>query len=337
MDDVAAAAGVSRALVSLVMSDSPKVSAGSRQRVRAAAQALGYRPHLMARTLASRRTMLIGVLLDDLHNPFYAEIADGILAAADESKYRVLFTTRNPTAVSQRAAFDTLLELRGDGAVLVSPRLAVRAVEQAAATTPLVAVSEPLLSNRVDTVTNDEGLGARLVVDHLVALGHKDIVHIDGGKGAGAKARRRSFLEAMKAHGIEDYARVVEGGFSEEAGYTAARTILDSRARPTAIFAGNDAAAAGVLDLLYERNVSVPGEISVCGYDNVALAHMGLLSLTTVDQPRFAMGHLAVTTLLERMENRSSRAAHHVIPPTLVVRRSTGPAVKRRRVPKPVR
>ncbi len=337
MDDVAAAAGVSRALVSLVMSDSPKVSAQSRQKVRDAAQALGYRPHLMARTLASRRTMLIGVLLDDLHNPFYAEIADGILAAADAAKYRVLFTTRNPTAVSQRAALDTLLELRGDGAVLVSPRLPARAIEQAAAAMPLVAVSEPMLSNRVDTVTNDETLGVRLVVDHLVGLGHTDIVHIDGGKGAGAKARRAAFIEAMRAHGIEDHARVVEGGFSEEAGYAATRGILDLRPRPTAIFAGNDAAAAGVLDLLYERNVAVPGEISVCGYDNVALAHMGLLSLTTVDQPRFAMGHLAVTTLLERMASGPGRAAHHVIPPSLVVRRSTGPALKRRRATKPRR
>ncbi len=325
MDDVAAAAGLSRALVSLVMRDSPKVSPASRQKVLDAARALDYRPHLMARTLASRRTMLLGVMLDDLHNPFYAEIADGILAAADAAGYRVLFTTRNPLASSQRQALDTLLELRGDGAVLVSPRLPAKTVEQAAAAMPLVAVSEPLLTNRVDTVTNDERRGARLIVDHLVDLGHRDIVHIHGGKGAGAKARRAAFLEAATYHGIERRARVVEGAFTEEAGYSAAARLLADRRWPTAIFAANDAAAAGVLDHLYERGVKVPDEISVCGYDNVALANMGLLSLTTVDQPRATMGRLAVTTLIERIEGRRSRSAHHVVPPTLVVRRSTGP------------
>ena len=128
----ARAAGVSRALVSLVIRDSPKVSERSRRDVLAAAERLGYRPNLMARNLASRRTMTIGVLLNDLHNPFFAEVADGILAAADESDYRVLFSTGRVRPAVESHALEAFLELRVDGIILVGSRLPRAAIEAAA-------------------------------------------------------------------------------------------------------------------------------------------------------------------------------------------------------------
>ena len=168
MEDVARAAGVSRALVSLVIRDSPKVSERSRRDVLAAAERLGYRPNLMARNLASRRTMTIGVLLNDLHNPFFAEVADGILTAADESDYRVLFSTGRVRPAIESHALEAFLELRVDGIVLVGSRLPRAAIEAAARTVPLVAVGRRLRSSVVDTINNHEQAGACLAVDRDV-------------------------------------------------------------------------------------------------------------------------------------------------------------------------
>lgn len=324
MDDVAAAAGVSRALVSLVMRESPRVSPQSRQRVLEAASELGYRPNLAARTLAAHRTMLVGVMLDDLHNPFYSELADGILHAAVAHGYRVLFSTRATNQRTQEYALETLLQLRGDGLILVSPRVQSSQLIAAAAEVPLVTATEPLVPATVDSVTNDEMVGARLLVDHLVARQHRRIVHLDGGRGAAARTRRAGYVAAMRAHGLASEVRILRGDFTERAGYEGAGRVLQLEPRPTAIFAANDAAAAGVLDRLMEHGVSVPGDMAVVGYDNTALAEMGMLSITTVDQPRFEMGRLAFELLYERMAGGRTEAVHHLIAPTLVVRRTTG-------------
>ena len=325
MDDVATRAGVSRALVSLVMRDSPKVSDTSRAKVLAAAADLGYRPNLMARNLASRRTMTVGVLLDDLHNPFYAEIADGLLDAALDHGYRLLFTVGLRRPPIQERAIETLLELHTDGVVIVSPRLGRAQLDRIGTAVPLVVVTEPVRTKVFDTVNNDETKGCAMVVDHLVSLGHRDIWHIDGGNGAGARARRRGYERAMAAHGLSDRAKVFGGEFTDAAGYEAASKLLAASRRPTAIFAGNDLIASGTIDRLLDCGLDVPGDVSVVGYDNTALAAMRRVALTTVDQPRFDMGRLAFTCLLGRIEGTRTAAVRHVLPGELVVRRSTGP------------
>ena len=323
MDDVAARAGVSRALVSLVMRDSPKVSDASRAKVLAAASDLGYRPNLMARNLASRRTMTVGVLLDDLHNPFYAEIADGLLDAAVEHGYRVLFTAGLRRPPVQERAIETLLELHTDGVVLVSPRLPTSRLDRAAANVPLVVVGEPAKTKAFDTVNNDEAEGCAMVIDHLVALGHEQIWHIDGGDGAGARARRQGYARAMAANRLAGHAKVFAGEFTEDGGYQATSKLLSAGRLPTAIYAANDLIAIGAIDRLADAGLDVPGDVSVVGYDNTALAALRRLALTTVDQPRWAMGRLAFTCLLERISQTRTTAVRHVLPGELIVRRST--------------
>jgi DNA-binding LacI/PurR family transcriptional regulator len=325
MEDVARLAGVSRALVSLVMRESPKVSERSRRQVLAAAEQLGYRPNLLARNLASRRTMTIGVLLNDLHNPFFAEVADGILYAADQSDYRVLFSTGRVRPAAEAQAVEALLELRVDGIILLSPRLTTASIEATAADVPTVAVGRTLRSKIVDTVNNDEREGARLAVDHLVDLGHEQIVHIDGGRGAGGPPRRAGYERAMHGHGLMP--RTVNGDFTELSGARAVTTLLKSGVVPTAIFAANDLSAVGALDRLDEEGLRVPEDISLIGYDNVGLAAMHHISLTTVDQPRAEMGRLAFETLLERIGRSRTTAVARAVSPSLVIRRSTAPAM----------
>jgi DNA-binding LacI/PurR family transcriptional regulator len=323
MEDVARQAGVSRALVSLVMRDSPKVSEARRARVLAAAERLGYRPNAMARGLASRRTKTIAVLLNDLHNPYFAEIMDGVFHKADELRYRLLIGAGQRHLASERRAVEMFMEHRPDGLLLVSPRLSVRELQAAGRLTPTTVIGRGLRLDDVDSVTNDDLAGGQLAVEHLVGLGHTRIVHIDGGRGAGASARRSGYLRAMRARGLE--ARVLPGDFTDSAGVRAVERLLSDGEPATAIFAANDVVAAGAMDRLEDAGLRVPEDVSIVGYDNTFLAALHHMSLTTIDQPRPEIGRLALTSLVERIEGTRTDVVHLQLTPSLVVRSTTAP------------
>ena len=325
MDDVAREAGVSRALVSLVMRDRPNVSDERRTRVLDVAARLGYRPNAWARGLASRRTSTIGVLLNELHNPFYAEIMDGIEDKAAQHGYRVLIGTGGRRPGGEQAAIDAFLELRADGVILVGPRLSSATIVEAAATLPVVVVARGVRSARVDSITNDERAGGRLVVGHLTSLGHSRIAHVDGGSGAGSGARRDGYRRAMQEVGLASEIRIVGGDYTDIAGVRAAERLLASGELPTAVFAANDLVAAGLIDRLEDDGLRIPDDLSVVGYDNTFLAALHHVSLTTVDQPRPEMGRRAFAVLAERVEGGRTTPVHARITPSLVVRSTTGP------------
>jgi DNA-binding LacI/PurR family transcriptional regulator len=325
MEDVARAAGVSRALVSLVVRGSPKVSEARRAAVLAAAAKLGYRPNAMARGLASRRTKTIGVLLNELHNPFYAEIMDGIDEGAAEHDYLTLIGTAGRRTQGEREALESFLELRADGVILVGPRLATRDILAAAAIAPVVVVARAVRSATVDAITNDDQMGARLAIRHLFDLGHRRIAHVDGGRGAGAAARRSGYRRAMEELGLARETRVLPGDYTDVAGVRAAVRLLESGDLPTAVFAANDLVAAGLIDRLEEDGLRVPRDLSVVGYDNTFLAALHHMSLTTVHQPRPEMGRRALQALVERIDGERSTPLHLRVAPSLVVRETTAP------------
>ena len=321
MDDVARAAGVSRALVSLVMRDSPLVSADRRARVVEAAAKLGYRPNAMARSLASRKTGIIGVLLNDLHNPFFAEIMDGIEEAADREGYRLLLSTGGRRVEREETALEAMLEFRVDGVILLSPLLSSAVIRRTAEGTPVVVLSRTMRIRDVDTVVTDEAFGAQLAVQHLIGLGHTRIAHIDGGEYPSGPPRRRGYERAMRAAGLKGL--VVAGDFSESGGTRAADEILKMEELPTAVFVANDLAAAGAMARFQESGLRIPDDLSIVGFDNTSLASLGQLSLTSVNQPRTEMGELAIRTVIERIRGTRTGTVHHLTAPTLVVRRST--------------
>jgi DNA-binding LacI/PurR family transcriptional regulator len=323
--DVAARAGVSKSLVSLVMRGEPRVSDGRRRAVLRAADELGYRPNAVARSLVSKRSNVVGVVLSDLHNPFFVEVVDGIEEEAIASHHRALFNTGSRTPAREAEALETLLQMRVDGVILAGTVLPPRHILAAARTAPVVLVARSSRWPTVDSVTNDDRAGAGLAVDHLVSLGHRRIAHVDGGRGAGAADRRGGFLDGMRRHGLAAQALVVPGAFTEEGGAAGVERLLRARPRPTAVFVANDLAAVGALGALRDHGLAVPDDVSLVGYDNISLAALDHVDLTTIDQPRREMGAEAVRLLLERLDGGRTQTRHVVILPALVPRGSTRP------------
>ncbi|GAA2784445.1 LacI family DNA-binding transcriptional regulator [Crossiella cryophila] len=325
MEDVAARAGVSRALVSLVMRGSPKVSEQRRTAVLKAAEELGYSPHAMARSLASRTSTVLGVMVSDLHNPFFAEVVDGVDAAARAEGFDLIINTGGRSAARERGALTSLLSFRPAGLVLLGPVVSASAIGAAAEQVPVTLVSRSSRLSTVDTVNDDGEVGSLLAVDHLVALGHRRIVHLDGGGGSQSALRRRGYELAMRRHGLS--AEVVPSEYTDAAGAKSVREFLSSRngnPLPTAIVAANDYNAIGAVSALEEAGLRVPEDVSVIGYDNSALASLRHVSLTTVDQPRIEMGRLAAEALLERVRHGRTSPVRHLLHPALVIRSTTG-------------
>ncbi len=325
--DVAARAGVSKSLVSRVLHDSPLVSEARRAAVLRAIDELGYRPNAAARTLVRRRSNAIAVLVSDLHNLFLPEVVGGLDAVMERRGYTTVIVSGKQREQAELQALHQVLELRVEGIVCATTRLGPDALLDAARTTALVNLTRTPELPRVDCVVNDDHAGATLVVEHLARLGHRRIAMVGDSEERAGTDRIRGYRETMTRLGLAAEIELAPGGFSESGGYRAATQLLDRRNPPvTAIFVASDLAALGVLDAAVEKGVDVPGRLSVVGYDNTTIAALRHISLSSVDQAASEIGALAADALLARIERPDRRARRIVIPPTLVPRRTSGPA-----------
>jgi DNA-binding LacI/PurR family transcriptional regulator len=319
LEDVAARAGVSRALVSIVVRGVPGASEPTRQRVLEVADELGYRPDSRARLLAGRRSRLLGVTLA-LDHPFHADLAEGLYTAAEQHGYEVVLSamTRNRNS---RRAIDTLLDYRCAAAILIGPPVREPSLSALAERLPVIVLGQRSRSRAVDVIRTADEAGMRLAVDHLVALGHRDIVHVDGARGPGAAARRGGYRVAMRRYDLAP--RIVAGGPAEEDGAGAARTL--HKASPTAVITYNDRSAVGLLDVFVRAGITVPDAVSVVGYDDSQVARLPYLRLTTVSQDASQLAALAVRRAVARLEHQPVSERELVLTPHLVVRGTTAP------------
>lgn len=333
MDDVAARAGVSRALVSIVFRGAPGASPESRARVMAAAEELAYRPDRRASLLGRSRSRTIGVVYA-LHREFHAELVEQLYRSCEGSGYDLTLGATAPTRDESRA-IGSLLDFRCEALVLVGPTLSTAHLEDLAARLPVVVVARSLRSRSVDVVRTDDVEGARRAVQHLAALGHRGIAHVDGRRAPGAAQRRRGYRSAMADLGLDSRAVTVSGGLSDEDGERATPAVL-GLAGVTAVTAFNDHCAAGLLASLRQRGTRVPEDLSLVGYDDSHVAGLSGIALTTVAQDAAELAGAALDLAVRRAhaaegagpaaQGKGAGAAEEVvIAPRLVVRRTTGP------------
>lgn len=319
LNDVARHADVSRALVSIVMRDAPGASPATRERVLAVARELGYRPDVRARSLASQKSRLIGVMFGVSVGTFQFDLLEGLYAAAEEHGHSLILTPLTSGRDERRAA-ESLHDFRFDALIMLGPPTAEPLL---AGEVPLVVVGWHVDHPAVDVVRTSDDTGMALAVDHLVTLGHRRITHIDGGDTLIASSRRDGYTEAMRAQGLTAYTKIIPGGQTQIEGQRAARTLLASGELPTALVAYNDDTAVAAMGLLAQQGVDVPNHLSVIGWDDNEAAALSAVPLTSVAQRPDEMARLAVERMVARIEGRKVGNREIVLEPQLRLRSST--------------
>lgn len=327
--DVAQRAGVSRALVGIVFRDQPGASQENRDHVRAVAAELGYVPDRRAQLLSRRRTGTIGVSYS-LTQDFHGTVVEHLYLAAERFGLSLVLSGHGATR-SEEAAVATLLAYRCEGVVLIGPAGRPSSLQRVAEQVPTVAVFRSVDRAGIGVARTDDLGGARAATDHLLSLGHRRLIHVNGGQAPGAADRRRGFRQAVEQNGLEF--EELQGGATEEAGLRVGHELLarlrqtgGPRRPPTAAVVFNDHSAVGLIAALRAAAVRVPHDLSVVGFDDNRLAGVPGVALTTIRQDTAALADRAMEQLAARTQDHDLPAEETVIPGTLVLRSTTAEA-----------
>jgi len=331
--DVAREAGVTRAVVSYVLSNSKgssiRISEQTRNKVVSIAKELGYRVNLSARSLITRRTQNLAMLVPDLANPFYPMQIKGAQIAAHGAGYRMIIFDSSASSEGEQDFLEMALGGVADGVLLSAFHLSSEEVHQLLdAGIPAVGLIEGLGGTGIDMVETDQRKSIECLVDYLASKGHRSIAHLAGDLStANGRARLEAYRAALAKHGLpSEDAMVLEGNFLREGTAQLVESWyfgLSPARRPDAMVAANDLMAVEAIKALKQRGVSIPGSLAICGIDNIPEASYVEPSLTTVGQDHVAIGRLATRLLIERIEGREDGApVHKVLPSQLFVRES---------------
>jgi len=324
--DVARAAGVGVATVSRVLNNSGPVRDETRRRVEEAARRLGYVPHGAARSLITRRTQTLGVLLPDLYGEFYSELMRGLDQEARRRGYYLLVSGMHADPKEIRTIVGAMRG-RVDGLILMAPHLSQELLKEHLPQDVALVLIGARAPFPCDTVRVDNLAGARAAVAHLICQGHQRIAILSGPlSNQEARERLEGYRLALQEAGISVRPELeVEGDFTEASGYELGRRILSLA--PSAVFVANDAMAIGLLRFLHEAGVHVPDQLALVGFDDIPMARYTRPALTTVQSPISELGARAVRLLEEALAEGSGHVPGDIVLPTrLVVRESCGAA-----------
>jgi LacI family transcriptional regulator len=324
--EVAESAGVSYATVSHVINNTRLVSQETRARVLAAMDALNYRPNALARSLRQGRTNTLGLVLPDSANPFFAEISRSIEDEAFKKGYSVFLCNTELDTERELFYVDVLSNKQVDGIIFVAAGDQADSLDfLVRRNMPVVMIDRDVPNVEVDAVLTDNKLGGYLATRHLLELGHRRIACIAGPSSITPSAERIiGYRKALEEAGISyEESLIIRGEYHAQSGMEITHSILSMDPRPTAIFCLNDLMALGALRAAAEAGCSVPQDLAVVGYDDLELAHFTNPPLTTIAQPKKEVGAQAIRLLVDRISRKSRPPSRLVLPPELIVRRST--------------
>lgn len=323
LEQVAEQAGVSPSTVSRILNGTAAVSQAKKDAVQAAIQDLGFRPNPVARGLAGGKTLSIGVVTQIISSPFYGEALLGIERELERAGYVPLFVSGNWHEDDERKAIETLLSRRVDGVIVLAGRLSDDELTRVADNLPMVVVGRQLAGPQLYSFSFDNRAGARAATQHLIEQGHRRIAFVAGDlMHDDAVERQNGYFDALAAAGIPvDPNLIVQSDYTEAGGMLAVSRLLERDAHFTALFASNDQMAIGACLGLSRRNLRVPDDVSLVGFDDLIMARYAMPPLTTVRQSVYEIGAEAATAMLELLRGATPRV--QLPPPELVVREST--------------
>jgi len=327
ISDVAEKAKVSRATVSHVINNTRYVSDETRHKVEKVISELGYRPNVLARSLRSGQTHTLGLIVPDSSNTFFAEISREIEISAFEAGYSVILCNSNEDPQREKLYIDVLTEKQVDGIILVSTCGQINTLRGLKKLQIPVALLDRDIKNlSLDTVLVDNKNGGLLATNHLISLGHQRIGFITGPSDANPSAERLTgYKQALRENGIPFEKELIRyGDFTAPSGRLKAIELISLSNPPTAIFAGNDMMAIGVLRAATEKGLHVPEDIALIGFDDIELAAFTNPPLTTIAQPKLEMGKTITELLIQRIKNKERDVQFKMLPVSLIIRETCG-------------
>jgi len=328
LEQVAQRAGVSPSTVSRILNGTAIVSEAKKAAVDEAIRTLGFRPNPVARGLAGGRTMSVGVVTQRIASPFYGEALSGIEVALEAAGYVPLFVSGNWNEVDERKAIESLLSRRVDGVIVLAGRLSNSDLKSLLSSVPSLVVGRQPSGSGLFSFSFDNRAGARLATQHLIDLGHRriallqgDLIHED------AIERQSGYLDALSAAGITvDPRLIVQSDYTEAGGMLAVSHLLEREAGFSAIFSSNDQMAYGAMLGLSRRNLRVPDDVSVVGFDDLTMSRYTMPPLTTVRQSVYETGTQAATAMLALLQGAQPQVS--LPAPELVLRESARRAAR---------
>jgi DNA-binding LacI/PurR family transcriptional regulator len=324
--DVAKQAGVSISTVSRVLNNTGRISEKTRKRVLQVMEKLHYQPSMVASALTGKRTRTIGLVIPDVANPFFSEIARKVEDRGRELGFNVLMCNTDNNPDTEEMYLSLLKQKSVDGIIIGTTTKNYQVLNELLEEHfPIALIAQDIPELAIDVVRVDDFLGGYQAVSHLVSLGHKKIAIVLGNLSRTSdKYRLQAYRQVMEEHGLGyDERLVVYTDYSMEDGKRVALELLQSPLRPTAIFACFDSLAVGVYQAAKEIGLRIPDDLSVVGFDNTILATIVDPPLTTIAQPIDEMGRQVVDLIIREIEGEKSTKQRMILPPELIVREST--------------